>query len=216
MGLKVIGAGLGRTGTHSLKLALEQLGFAPCYHMIEVLMRAEREQRIAHWDAITRGQRPDWNAVFDGFQATVDWPACNYYAELLAQWPDARVILTVRRDAGQWFDSTQATIMRDTIDAPAFIPRLFQAIVGPDRHDRTAGIAGYERHNAAVRATVPAGQLLVFAPEDGWEPLCGFLGVAVPEEPYPLTNTTGQFQAMVAARSNIETSDPSLLSRPNS
>jgi hypothetical protein len=214
MGLQIIGAGLGRTGTHSLKLALEMLGFAPCYHMIEVLMHPAREARIAQWDAITRGESADWDSVFDGYQATVDWPACNYWRQLLDRWPDAKVILTVRRDADQWFRSTQATIMRETLGSPPFIERLFTHVVGPDRHDQGAAAEGYARHNAAVIAGVPPGQLLQFAPEDGWAALCPFLGVEVPVEPYPLTNTTAQFQAMMAGRS-IDGADPSVLQRPS-
>lgn len=200
MGLAVIGAGLGRTGTLSLKHALEQLGFAPCYHMVEVLFSPQREVRIAQWNAITSGATPDWDAVFAGFRATVDWPACNYYAELLARWPDAKVVLTQRRDAGQWFDSAQSTILSPGLGHGDFVTRLFHDKLGPDLHDRAAGIAAYERHNAAVRAHVPAARLLEFAPDDGWQPLCAFLGVAVPDTPYPRVNSTADFKAMIAAQ----------------
>lgn len=194
MALKVIGAGLGRTGTLSLKLALTQLGFGPCYHMAEVFPHPERVQ---HWNDIAAGKTPDWDAVFAGFNATVDWPACNYYKELMAKYPDAKVLLSVRPSAEKWFASTQATIFGDQIaaNAPPFIPKILGDIVGPDRHDKAACIAAYERHNAEVRAYVPKDKLLEFTPDMGWEPLCKWLGVAVPETPYPRVNTTEDFQA---------------------
>lgn len=200
MGLRVIGAGLGRTGTHSLKLALEMLGFAPCYHMVDVLAHPEAASRIASWNAITAGETPDWPAVFHGYPATVDWPACNYYRDLLALWREAKVILTVRNDADRWFDSARDTIFVDRRSAPPFIGRLIADVLGADPDDRATAIAGYLRHNAEVRAQVPPNQLLEFAPEDGWQPLCAFLGVPVPELPYPFTNTTAEFQQRAAAR----------------
>lgn len=196
MALKVIGAGLGRTGTLSLKLALTQIGYGPCYHMAEVF---PHPHRVQHWNDITEGKAPDWDAVFEGFVATVDWPACNYYKELMAKYPDAKVLLSVRPDAEKWFASTQATIFSDDLNrangAVPFIPKIISAIVGPDRHDKAACIAAYERHNAEVRAYVPKEKLLEFTPEMGWEPLCKWLGVPVPDTPYPRVNTTEDFQA---------------------
>ncbi len=193
MALKVIGAGLGRTGTLSLKLALTELGVGPCYHMMEVF---PAPARVEHWNRISAGEALDWDVVFDGFQATVDWPACNYYRELMDTYPDAKVILSVR-PADKWFASTQATIFRDELNAmaPPFIARIIGAKVGPDRHDREAVIAGYLRHNDEVRAHVPKEKLLEFDPSQGWAPLCDFLGVPVPATPYPSVNTTEQFQA---------------------
>lgn len=196
MTLRVIGAGLGRTGTLSLKAALEQLGFGPCYHMMEVLMHPDREQRIASWDAIAAGGPADWDGVFAGYHATVDWPACNYYRELMALYPDAKVILSRRTDAETWFRSTQETIFREHMASPQFTRRIIGDIVGPDRHDPGAVIAAYERHNAEVISTVPAERLLVYTAGDGWGPLCTFLGVPEPATPYPHSNTTSQFQAM--------------------
>jgi len=194
MTLKVIGAGLGRTGTLSLKLALEQLGFGPCYHMAEVFPHANRVQ---HWNDVTAGKPVDWDEVFAGFQATVDWPACNYYRELMAKYPDAKVLLSVRPSAEKWFESTQATIFADRppgVPTPDFIPRIINAKMGPDWHDKDACIAAYERHNAEVRAYVPQDRLLEFRPNDGWAPLCAWLGVAVPATPYPSVNSTEEFQ----------------------
>lgn len=200
MPLKVIGAGLGRTGTMSLKLALEQLGFGPCYHMFEVFREAA--QRVPHWERVTRGENVDWEEVFAGFQATVDWPACNYYRELMARYPEAKVILSLR-PADKWFASTQATILADTQfegTRPPFIKRIVDAIVGEDWHDRSRLMSAFERHNAAVRATVPKDRLLVFEAAQGWEPLCAFLGVPVPATPYPRVNTTEEFRARRAPR----------------
>jgi len=196
MTLQVIGAGLGRTGTLSLKLALEQLGFGPCYHMLEVLVHPAREERIAQWQAIAAGAPADWETVFAGYAATVDWPACNYYHELMAAYPEAKVILSRRADADDWFRSTQETIFREQMASPPFTRRIIADIVGPDRHDRDAVVAAYERHNREVIDAVPADRLLIYTAGDGWEPLCAFLGVPEPVAPAPHVNTTSQFQAM--------------------
>lgn len=199
MALKVIGAGLGRTGTLSLKFALTQIGFGPCYHMMEVTTVPER---IEHWNkAYAERATMNWDEVFDGFVATVDWPACNVYRELMAKYPDAKVILT-QRPAEAWYASTQATIFGDVLaeHAPPFFKNMLGDIIGPDRHDKATVIANYERHNAEVRAYVPREKLLEFDPSMGWAPLCAFLGVPVPETPYPKVNSTDEFQAMIRAR----------------
>lgn len=198
MPLDVIGAGLGRTGTLSLKLALEQLGFAPCYHMLEV--RAVPE-RLEHWNRIAAGEQVDWEEVFTGFRATVDWPACNFYRELMERYAEAKVILSLR-DAESWFRSTQATIFSDEVqsEAPPSVVKILTDIVGANLHDRARCIAAYERHNAQVRAVVPADRLLVFDAKQGWAPLCAFLGVPVPDAPFPSVNTTEQFRTMIGDR----------------
>lgn len=197
MPLDVIGAGLGRTGTLSLKLALEQLGLGPCYHMLEVRAAPER---LEHWNRIAAGEQVDWDEVFQGFRSTVDWPACNYYRELMARYPAARVILS-QRDPDTWFRSTQATIFNDAVQsqAPPSVVKILTDIVGKDLSDRRACIAAFERHNAGVKQFVPAERLLVFDPAQGWAPLCAFLGVAVPDAEFPAVNTTEQFRAMIGA-----------------
>lgn len=195
MPLHVIGAGLGRTGTLSLKLALEQLGLGPCYHMLEVRSAPER---LEHWNRIADGARVPWDAVFAGFRSTVDWPACNYWREIMATYPGAKVILS-QRDPESWFRSTQATIFSDEVQsgAPPSIRKILKAVVGDDLHDRERCIAAFERHNASVRAEVPADKLLVFDAKQGWQPLCRFLSVAVPDAPFPSVNTTDDFRKMI-------------------
>jgi len=197
MPLDVIGAGLGRTGTLSLKLALEQLGLGPCYHMLEVRSAPER---LEHWTRIAAGEQLDWEEVFAGFRSTVDWPACNYYRELMARYPTAKVILSLR-DPEAWFRSTQATIFSEAVQsqaAPAVV-KILTDIVGADLHDRARCIAAFERHNEGVKAFVPAERLLVFDPAQGWTPLCAFLGVPAPDAPFPAVNTTEQFRTMIGA-----------------
>ena len=151
---------------------------------------------VPQWNRIAAQETQDWDEVFTGYQATVDWPACNYYRELMARYPQAKVILSVR-PADKWFASTQATIFRDVDPAlrPPFISKIVGDIVGPDWHDEAALITGYEKHNAAVRAYVPKARLLEFEPSQGWAPLCAFLDVPVPDQPYPTLNTTEQFLA---------------------
>lgn len=200
MTLKVIGAGLGRTGTMSLKLALEQLGFGPCYHMVEVF---KNPQAPRWWVEAAEG-RPDWERIFEGYAATVDWPNATFYAELADHYPDAKVILT-ERDPEAWFRSTQQTIFAEGSSPPVadfgemnekVIRRLFDGRM----HDHDHVIDVYQRHNAEVRRRIPAERLLVYQVAQGWEPLCAFLGVDIPETPMPKVNSTEEFQAARAAR----------------
>ena len=207
MPIQVIGAGLGRTGTLSLKLALEELGFSRCYHMTEVLARIQ-DARV--WDAAARGEPVDWDALFRGYQATVDWPGCSFYEELLRRYPDAKVLLTVR-DPEKWYDSARQTIYYVRHNFPSWA-RLMNPRMGPfirmlDRliwdgtfqgrfEDKSFAIAVFNRHNEQVRRDVPADRLLVYEVSQGWGPLCTFLGVAVPEgKPFPHLNDAAAFRA---------------------
>ena len=200
MGLKVIGSGLGRTGTLSTKLALEQLGFAPCHHMVEVFMNPAQVQLF-----IDAGNgRPEWDAIFGGYEAMVDHPGCAYWRELAAHYPEAKVLHTVR-DPDKWFDSTQATIFNPERPAPpegtpmrVFFDQLY-AWYGGDMHDRGFMTDFFRRHTERVIASVPPERLLVFDVKEGWDPLCAFLGVDVPDTPYPRENSTAEFQTRVAS-----------------
>ncbi len=203
MPLKVIGAGLGRTGTLSLKVALEELGFTKCYHMTEVFAHPNH---VAVWDAAGRGEPVDWETLFQGYQATVDWPACNFYRELLSRVPNARVILTVR-DPDRWYTSALQTIYQVRRTFPRWHPRLRRFVRMTDRliwdgvfdgrfEDKAHALTVFQRHIDEVRRTVPPDKLLVYEVKEGWEPLCRFLGVPVPEgKPFPHLNDTEEFQA---------------------
>jgi hypothetical protein len=214
--VKIIGAGLPRTATLTQKIALEMLGFGPCYHMVNVLTDSSL---IPVWAGALAGQA-DWNKVFDGFVATVDYPGAFFHEELLAAYPDARVLLSVR-DGRAWARSMHDTIWGVLHDDGSLVHHLAVAqslvdpamrayselmteMIGranlfgptPDRYDEDALVAGMERHNAAVRSHVPAGQLLEWSPADGWEPLCEFLEVPVPPAPLPRVNDSASFNAM--------------------
>ena len=198
MALKVIGSGLGRTGTMSTKLALEQLGLR-CHHMVEVFMHP---QSVPLWIDAGNG-KPDWDAIFDGYEAMVDHPGCAYFEELMRHYPDAKVLHTVR-DPDKWFDSTQATIFNPDRPLPAEGPMkdFFDQLRGfysGDMNDRAFMTDFFRRHTERVLATVPKERLLVFEVAQGWGPLCDFLGVPVPDTPYPRENSTEQFQARSAA-----------------
>lgn len=201
MALKVVGSGLGRTGTLSTKLALEQLGFGRCHHMAEVFMNPDVQ--VPLWVAAGEGD-PDWEAIFEGCQAMVDHPGCAYWRELMDYYPDAKVLHTVR-DPDKWFDSTQATIF-----APGSMDRFNEGLMaqffghikrfyGGDMNDRAFMTDFFRRHTETVIATVPPERLLVFNVAEGWDPLCAFLGVPVPATPYPRENSTEQFRARVAS-----------------
>ena len=203
MTLSVVGAGFGRTGTATLQLALDQLGFGPCYHMYEVFKNPTLAP--GYWEAAADGEAMDWEKVFEGYASTVDWPSATFYEALANAYPDAKVILT-ERDAEAWWRSTQATIFN--WDAPgAQIPenflRMVQKVVGAlfDQkiHDHDTVVGVYKRHNARVREVIPPERLLVYEVAQGWEPLCAFLGVPVPDTPMPKVNTTEEFQARRSA-----------------
>ncbi|CAN5256612.1 hypothetical protein BH11PSE2_BH11PSE2_18950 [soil metagenome] len=196
--LKVIGSGLGRTGTFTSKLALEQLGFGKCHHMVEVFINPPS---AALWVAAAQG-KPDWDSIFDGFQSMVDHPGCRYWRELADYYPDAKVLHTVR-DPDTWFDSTQATIFAPNSPAMADSPMkpFFDTVhgwYGGDIHDRAFMPDFFRRHTEAVIAGVPKDRLLVYNVAEGWDPLCAFLGVPVPDMPLPRENTREQFAARAA------------------
>lgn len=202
MGLEVIGAGFGRTGTESMKLALEALGFGPCHHMKEVLADPAR---VALWRAIARGDAPDWDAAFAGFRSTVDWPSAYYWRELSAHYPAARVVLTVR-DAESWHASMEKTIFRhiggDSDPDSVGVRLIREQVFGGDIDDRAHVIAAYEKNIADVQAALPADRLLTFRLGDGWEPLCRFLGRPVPDTPFPRVNAAETFDTVMAAAGN--------------
>ena len=200
MALKVIGAGVGRTGTHSLKIALEQLLGGRCHHMVEVL---SDPSQIPTWIDAIEGRPVDWSAFLGDYRSQVDWPGASFWPELLAANPDAMVLLSVR-DADSWYRSACNTIFVAMRQGPpegeawmAAMRKLLHDRFSDRLDDRTAMIDAYERHNEAVRSKVPADRLIEWTPADGWGPICERLGLAVPEEPFPVTNSTDDFRAMV-------------------
>jgi hypothetical protein len=201
MTLKVIGAGVGRTGTHSLKVALEQLLGGPCHHMVEVFAHAETEVPV--WIDAIEGRPVDWTSLMAGYRAQVDWPGASFWPELSDAFPDALVLLSVRA-ADEWYRSAINTIFAgmDAAQAGGDTWMIAMAKLLGDRFsdqfgDRDAMVAAYHRHNDEVRASIPARRLLEWTPSDGWEPICERLDLAVPAEPFPVTNTTPEFREMV-------------------
>jgi hypothetical protein len=211
--ITVIGAGMPRTGTLSLKSALDRLGFGPSYHMFE-LMR--RPGRVDGWLAAAEGRPVDFDALLDGYRSAVDWPASFFYRQLADAYPDAKVVLTVR-DPQRWFDSSERLLrsshLRSMVSRPVstLVPlvgrmnRLMSHISATTfriDHEtamrgtvgRARAVEGFERHNAEVRRAIPADRLLVFDVREGWAPLCAFLGVPVPDEPFPHDNEAGTFE----------------------
>lgn len=201
MALSVIGAGFGRTGTLSLKLALEALGFDPCYHMVELV---ERPEHAAIWCDGVSEKQIDWGKLFNGYEAAVDWPTCHYWRELAAFYPESRFVLTVR-DPESWYDSMYETIYR----ALTRLPRnnrglgsdhrdvadrlILEQTFGERFEEREHAIDVYRRHNDAVQSALPTDRLLVYEVVDGWDPLCRFLDRPVPETGFPNVNTAAEF-----------------------
>jgi len=204
MALSVIGSGFGRTGTRSLKDALDLLGFGPCHHMEEVF---PNPAQIDHWCAVARGEPVDWTAVFDGYGSQIDWPGAHVWRELAAAYPDAKVIHSVRPEDSWWnsFDGTigKFLVVGDDIPLPPPVAMMGQAVgaivgaqtFGGRAADRDHAIATYHAREAEVRAAIAPERLLVFDVAEGWEPLCAFLDVPVPDTPFPRTNDRDAFWA---------------------
>ncbi len=193
MGLRVIGAGFGRTGTDSMRAALDRLGFGPTHHMRAVI---DDPAQTRLWRAVAAGAAPDWDALFAGYRSAVDWPSAFYWRDLAAAWPEALVLLTWRTPESWWasFERTILTVIARSEDPDSLGLRLIAAqVFGGRPHDRDHAIRTYEANVEAVRATIPADRLLIHRIGDGWGPLCARLGVPVPDEPYPHRNAADDF-----------------------
>jgi hypothetical protein len=210
--LDVIGAGFGRTGTLSLKSALERLGFGPCHHMVELIENAEQ---ISRWRRLADGETPEWDAVFRGYRSTADWPSVRFWRETTDHFPQAKVILTVR-DPRRWYESVAQTIHQaEAGPAPADpvmaqMRRVVHDLLWVGEfdgrfEDMDHAIEVFNEHNEAVRREISADRLLVFEVAQGWEPLCAFLDVPVPDEPFPRTNDRQEFADRVRQRQAEET-----------
>jgi hypothetical protein len=202
MPLEVVGAGFGRTGTYTIKLALEYLGFSPCHHMYEVRKRPEM---LRPWQDALIGQSPDWGKVFAEFRAQMDWPAAAYWKELVHAFPEAKVLLSVR-EPDEWYASVSATILpsvtegleldRDDFSREAsemIFHTVHEKVFGGLLGDKKTAVSIYLEHIDEVRSSVPSERLLVYNVSSGWEPLCAFLGKECPNVPFPHTNSTNEF-----------------------
>lgn len=199
--LSIVGAGFGRTGTTSLKAALDSLGYGPCYHMSEVFAHPEH---IEVWNDAGAGKPVDWDALFEGYSAAIDYPAAHFWQELMTHYPESKVILTVR-DTEDWYRSITNTIFRmidvEMPEAPEFAQRqramarklVVDQYLGGNATDPEHVKKSFEANNQRVIDTVPADRLLVFQVSDGWRPLCDFLGCEIPDEDFPHRNTTQDF-----------------------
>lgn len=204
--LRVIGAGLPRTGTMTLKNALETLLGAPCHHMSEVFGRTEIDPPA--FLAATKGDLPDWEELLGGYAAAVDWPGSAFYAELAERYPDAIVVLSRRDSFSTWWRSASDTIFQafkpeskgaafGGPDWTAMVDALWRKTFGDaDQSDPEAVEAAYHRYHDRVRETIPASRLVEFETGAGWQPLCDALGLPVPETPFPHLNTTADFNKL--------------------
>ena len=205
MALQVIGAGFGRTGTNSLKLALQELGFSKCHHMREVM--GNRKQ-VEAWHALSRGEKVDWDRVFEGYGASCDWPSSAYWEELYQYYPESKVILSAR-DEERWYGSVIGTIYQVSAAVPKWmmlvIPHvrmvkemidttIWNGIFGGRFEDKAHAIQIYRENAERVKRVVAPDRLLICEAKDGWEPLCAFLNVPVPETPYPHVNEAAEMK----------------------
>ncbi|MFC6880355.1 MULTISPECIES: sulfotransferase family protein [Actinomadura] len=208
--MKVINAGLGRTGTHSLKAAFDILGLAPCYSA-EMMWNEPGHQEL--WSATCAGKPIDWHALFASYESGLDWPVCSFWREIVAAFPDVRVVLSTR-DPEDWYASFRETVyaaLTSPLPAsasslpvvPVFqrLPTLGAKVIAhnftDDLASRDAMIAAYHRHNAAVRAAIPPGRLLEWRLTDGWAPLCAFLDRPRPARPFPHVNDRRSYRELL-------------------
>ena len=231
--MRVIGAGFGRTGTTSLKAALEKLGLGPSYTLSEVFQNPEH---FLVWEAASgpAGGEVDWEGFLAGYEVAVDWPACSFYEEIMEAFPEAPVVLTVR-DPAEWYESTRSTIyqLRRLTTGPLpmraafalagpFVPGVVGTVRLADRlvwegtfegrfEDQDYAMAHFERHNEAVRWRVPPERLLVFDVREGWEPLCDFFGVEAPDEPFPRLNEAREMRRRLIGLVALSAAAPALV-----
>ena len=202
MALDIISSGFGRTGTKSLKEALERLGHAPCHHMHEVV---ENPEQVASWQAFLAGEPVDWDAYFAGYSAQVDWPGAHIWRELAQIYPQARIVHS-HRPEDLWWKSFERTIAKLTANfhsmpLPPHISDMLTALksllerdtFAGDMTDKDTAIAAYRQRLADVTTAIPADRLLIFDVAEGWEPLCAFLDKPVPAEPFPHHNLRADF-----------------------
>ena len=211
MGLKVIGSGFGRTGTKSLKEALEILGFGPCHHMYEVLDNLEQ---VPTWKALADGETRDWQAVFHGYFSQVDWPGAHYWEQTIHAFPNAKVVHSVRPKEKWWasFDRTIGKLLEryPEMDLPPPVREILdmnrkfvgEGTFGGKFRDRETAKAAFEARTAEVQSKVPSERLLVFDVAEGWEPLCTFLEVPVPDVPFPHHNLRADFWEVLGGEPN--------------
>jgi hypothetical protein len=207
--LEVFGAGFGRTGTLSLRTALERLGFEPCHHMLHLF---DDPDALPLWRAAARGESVDWAQAYKGYRSSVDWPGAAFWREITEAFPAAKVILTVR-DPESWYASAASSIhaaavapLPEDVD-PVFaevrqmsMDVVWNGVFDGRFTDKEYAIGVFEEHIAAVRREIDPGRLLVFEVREGWEPLCAFLGVPVPDEPFPRSNDQAAFAQLLEER----------------
>ncbi|HEX8624578.1 MAG TPA: sulfotransferase [Allosphingosinicella sp.] len=198
-GLAVVGVGLPRTGTFSLRLALERIGFAPCHHMLDLI---DAPNRAWPWIAALDGDKIILADALAGYQAAVDLPACLLIEDILQQFPETYAVLT-HRDPASWADSMEVTLMSGGEADPGLtrlVAQCFERLFGTCTPTRDQLVEGYLRHVSSVRAIVPPQQLLVFRVEEGWGPLCRFLSCSLPRMPFPHTNSRDTFSREATSR----------------
>ncbi|MEL7012335.1 MAG: sulfotransferase family protein [Pseudomonadota bacterium] len=203
MTLKVIGAGLGRTGTYSLRIAINDLGFGPCFHMEEVAKNMPVQLPL--WQEAVAGNA-DWTTIYDGYNSAVDWPTAGFFRELHATYPDAKFVLGYR-DPHTWANSFGETIYKLISNKESAPPHFHEWLEMatkvilksgiPMGADRDGLAAAFSAHIDAVKEAIPADQLLLFQAKDGWEPLCAFLGAPAPDTPFPRSNNRDEFWDLI-------------------
>jgi hypothetical protein len=212
MPLSVIGAGFGRTGTMSIKMALEQLGLGPCHHMEEVFANPAQ---LPHWLAAADGQKVDWDEVFIGYNSTIDWPSAHYWRDLANVYPDSKILLSVRSTNRWWesFSGTIKTILQNKDSIPDEHPRsvinmaykiIVEQTFGGALNDKAVVLSEYQKRIDDVKQAIPADRLLIFDVTEGWAPLCEFLNLPIPDGDFPRSNSRDEFWEVFGGGSELD------------
>ena len=217
MSLRIIGAGWGRTGTQSLKYALEYLNIGKCYHMFDLIKDGSK---VGHWEKLTRNEKPDYHDLFNGYQSAVSSLSACFYKELMNEYPAAKVILTIR-DANDWFESGSKASFRKAPHILFLLSKflglfsrrfsdltrvikctddfLYRGLYKGRSHDKEFMKSLFYDWNEEVKRYVSTEKLLVYDVKEGWPPLCEFLNVPVPDIPFPKLNSREDFRKNVRA-----------------
>jgi hypothetical protein len=202
MTLSVIGAGFGRTGTNSIKKALEHLGVGPCHHMEEVFANPSQ---LPYWQLAANGESVDWDNVFEDYNSVIDWPSAHYWRELADFYPDSKILLSVRPFESWWgsFSGTIKQILENRDDIADEYPRsvadmaykiIAEQTFSERMSDKSVVLSAFDQRLEEVKNTIRADRLLVFDVADGWTPLCDFLNLPIPSLDFPRSNSTNEFK----------------------
>ncbi|KAF4982462.1 hypothetical protein FZEAL_1916 [Fusarium zealandicum] len=214
--LLVVGAGLPRAATSSLQAAFEELGISPCLHMAEIVPHPSRLRILLE---ALREENPEVRQklirkLVHGYQSVCDFPVVPFTPDFMDMYPDVKIVLNGRPDPEVWSRSAGESfwfIFSPLFKVTGFLlesDRLWADLnVESQRFcknklgiDEVFSVDSYNIYYKSVRdeAKKRGKEVLEFKAEDGWEPLCKFLGRDIPDKPFPRLNEKKTFKIVTA------------------